>query len=52
MILRCRDEPAFVERLCEQRRRRAPLFAPEREREALLQLVQSLAPFGPVGRLA
>lgn len=52
LILRCRDEPAFVERLREHGRRRAPVFAPEREREALVQLVQSLAPFRPVGRLA
>lgn len=41
-VLRCRDEPGFLAALAAHGARRAPLFDPERERVAVLHLVQTL----------
>ena len=38
MLLRCRQEPAFLDRLAEQAARRAPLFEPRHERKTLLRI--------------
>jgi len=42
LILRCRDEPSFLERLRAQCERRAPRFAPGREAGAVLALAHNL----------
>ena len=42
LLQRCRDEPAMLRRLQSQCERRRPLFAPERERATLQQLVAEL----------
>ena len=42
LIARCRDEPAFLERLRAQCAERAPGFAPGRERTAVLALAHNL----------
>jgi hypothetical protein len=43
LLARCRDDPAFLARLVRQCAARAPRFAPERERGALLRLLRELA---------
>jgi putative glycosyltransferase (TIGR04348 family) len=42
MLLRCKDEPAFLDQLKQQCAARAPLFAPQAELNALLQVIHSL----------
>lgn len=42
LIARCQDEPAFVDRLRSQCAARAPRFAPERERAAVVALAHNL----------
>jgi len=42
LLQRCRDEPAMLPALARQCARRAPLFHPDRERAALLALVDEL----------
>jgi len=42
LLQRCRDEPAMLSALARQCTRRAPLFHPDRERAALLALVDEL----------
>ena len=42
LLLRCAQEPAFLEQLAEQCRARRALFTPRRERAALLALVREL----------
>ena len=44
LIRRCRDEPAFLERLRAHCRRRAQRFTPEREGAAVLGLAHNLLP--------
>lgn len=41
LLLRCRDEPAFLDRLRTQCAERAALFAPHRERGTLLRILAS-----------
>ena len=43
-LVRLRDEPAMLAALSAQATARAPLFAPEAERAALLRIVASLLP--------
>jgi putative glycosyltransferase (TIGR04348 family) len=42
MLERCKDEPQFIDTLKSQCVLRAPLFAPQAEASALLQVIQSL----------
>jgi putative glycosyltransferase (TIGR04348 family) len=42
MLERCKDEPKFIDHLKQQCALRAPLFAPQAELNALLQVIQSL----------
>jgi putative glycosyltransferase (TIGR04348 family) len=42
ILMRCKDEPAFIDHLKRQCALRAPLFAPQAELNALLQVIQSL----------
>ncbi len=42
LLERCKDEPAFIDSLRAQCALRAPLFAPQAELNALLQVIQSL----------
>ena len=42
LLERCKDEPAFIDLLKSQCAVRAPLFAPQAELTALLQVIQSL----------
>jgi putative glycosyltransferase (TIGR04348 family) len=42
MLERCKDEPQFIDTLKSQCALRAPLFAPQAEASALLQVIQSL----------
>jgi len=42
MLERCKDEPQFIDTLKSQCAQRAPLFAPQAEASALLQVIQSL----------
>lgn len=42
LLLRCRDEPAFLDRLAAQCAERAPLFHPRRERSTLLHVLAGL----------
>jgi putative glycosyltransferase (TIGR04348 family) len=42
MLVRCKDEPQFIDTLKSQCALRAPLFAPQAEASALLQVIQSL----------
>ena len=42
MLQRCKDEPKFIDHLKQQCAMRAPLFAPQAELKALLQVIQSL----------
>jgi putative glycosyltransferase (TIGR04348 family) len=42
LLERCKDEPAFLDHLKQQCALRAPLFAPQAELAALLQVIQSL----------
>jgi glycosyltransferase involved in cell wall biosynthesis len=42
MLQRCKDEPAFLDQLKQQCAQRAPLFSPQAELNALLQVIQSL----------
>jgi putative glycosyltransferase (TIGR04348 family) len=42
MLERCKDEPLFVDHLKRQCALRAPLFAPQAEQSALLQVISSL----------
>jgi len=42
LLERCRDEPAFLARLTRQCESRAPRFAPERERAALLRVLREV----------
>jgi putative glycosyltransferase (TIGR04348 family) len=41
MLRRCRNEPSFLDHLSSQCALRAPLFSPEREKQALLNLVHA-----------
>lgn len=50
LIRRCRDEPAFVERLRAQCARRARRFTPAREGAAVLALAHNLLPGGRARR--
>ncbi len=42
LLQRCKDEPQFINTLKSQCAQRAPLFAPQAEASALLQVIQSL----------
>jgi putative glycosyltransferase (TIGR04348 family) len=42
MLQRCKDEPTFLDQLKQQCAQRAPLFSPQAELNALLQVIQSL----------
>lgn len=51
LLRRCRDDAAFLESLRQHAGRRAPLFAPARERQALLALLRALGTLPPTGGL-
>lgn len=48
-LLRCRDEPGVLERLAALCAQRAPLFAPERERQVLRGVFDALFGLPPLG---